>query len=116
MWTENHSNKHNRLRSFLKFAGVDVSKVLPPTPKYGETLPTVYTPEEIRSILEDADAYMRLVLELGLKCASEIGKSCISNGQIFIGVIAFSVLRANTIGISLLRIQSSATYQCPRMF
>jgi integrase len=62
------SNKHKRLRSFLKFAGVDVTKVVPPVPKYEETLPTVYTPEEIRCILKDADTYMRLVLELGLKC------------------------------------------------
>ena len=61
------ANKHARLKSFLKFAGVDVKVVMPPEPKYEESLPTVYSAEEIRAILKAADQYMRLVIEMGLK-------------------------------------------------
>ncbi len=60
------ANKHARLKSFLKFAGLDTS-IMPPPPKYEETLPTIYTPVEIGKILEAADDYMRIVIEMGLK-------------------------------------------------
>lgn len=60
------ANKHARLKSFLRFAGVDPA-IIPPKPKYEQTLPTIYTTDEIRGILEAADPYMRLVIEMGLK-------------------------------------------------
>lgn len=60
------ANKHARLKSFFKFAGLDTAEVMPPVPKYEETLPTVYTPDELRAILKAADPYMRLMIEMGL--------------------------------------------------
>jgi hypothetical protein len=32
-----------------------------------EALPTIYTTEEIQGILQAADPYMRIVIEMGLK-------------------------------------------------
>jgi integrase len=61
------ANKHARVTSFLRFAGVD-RNILPPMPRYDETLPTIYTREQIASILAAADAYMHLVIGLALKC------------------------------------------------
>jgi integrase len=61
------ANKHARITSFLRFAGAD-PKMLPPAPRYDETLPTIYTGEEISSILSAADSYMHLVIGLALKC------------------------------------------------
>jgi integrase len=61
------ANKHQRLRSFFRFAGIDVA-IMPQKPKYEKTLPTVYTAEEITALLAAADDYMRLVIELGYKC------------------------------------------------
>lgn len=62
------SEKHTRLRSFLKFADVDVDAVMPEKPQYEKTLPTVYAPDEITALLHAADDYIRLVIELGYKC------------------------------------------------
>lgn len=64
------ANKHQRLRSFFRFAGVDVKLVMPAKPKFEKTLPTVYTDEQINTLLTaaDSDPYMRLAIELGLKC------------------------------------------------
>ena len=42
--------------------------ILPPPPRYDETLPTVYTGDEISGILGAADPYMHLVIGLALKC------------------------------------------------
>jgi integrase len=61
------AEKHARLRSFLRYAGVDVKAVMPEKPKFEKTLPTVYSAEEIESLLSAADPYMRLVVELGYK-------------------------------------------------
>lgn len=61
------ANKHVRLASWLRFAGFD-KKELPPKPKYELELPTVYTPDEVSSILGAADPYMHLVILLALKC------------------------------------------------
>jgi integrase len=61
------ANKHARVTSFLRFAGVD-RKILPPPPRYDETLPTIYRSEEIADILGAADGYMHLVIDLALKC------------------------------------------------
>lgn len=62
------SNKHARLRSFLRYCQIDYKTILPPKPKYDATLPTTYTMEQMASILGAADDYMRLVIELGLMC------------------------------------------------
>ena len=61
------ANKHVRLASWLRFAGFDKEQ-LPPKPKYELELPTVYTPDEVSSILGAADPYMHLVILLALKC------------------------------------------------
>lgn len=61
------ANKHARITSFLRFVGVDRS-ILPPPPRYDETLPTIYTSDEISGILGAADPYMHLVIGLALKC------------------------------------------------
>lgn len=61
------ANKHIRAASFLRFAGVD-PKVIPPVPRYDETLPTIYAREQIADILAAADPYMHLVIGLALKC------------------------------------------------
>jgi integrase len=64
------ANKHQRLRSFFRFAGVDVNAIVPAKPKFEKALPTVYTDEQINALLTaaDSDPYMRLAIELGLKC------------------------------------------------
>ena len=61
------ANKHARIASFLRFAGMDRS-IIPPAPRYDETLPTIYTSDEISGILGAADQYMHLVMGLALKC------------------------------------------------
>jgi integrase len=53
------ANKHTRLASWLRFAGIDKS-ILPPVPRYEEKLPTVYSSDQTRALLAAADAYMRL--------------------------------------------------------
>jgi integrase len=60
------ANKHARLKSFLRFAGVDTKELMPPAPKYEITLPTIYTHGEIRAIRQAANDYMKLVIEIGL--------------------------------------------------
>lgn len=60
--------KHTRLRSFLKFAGVDVNTVMPEKPKYEKALPTTYTEAEMKVLLAAADPYMTLVIKLGAEC------------------------------------------------
>ena len=62
------ANKHQRLRSFFRFAGVDVNALMPAKPKFEKELPTVYNPEQIGALLTACDPYMRLASELGLKC------------------------------------------------
>lgn len=63
------ANKHARLKSFLRFAGYDTGskELMPPEPKFAKTLPEVYAPNEITSILVAADGYMRIVISLGLR-------------------------------------------------
>ena len=62
------ANKHDRLRFFLRFAGLALDTIMPPRPKYEKTLPTVYTIEQIDSVIAAADDYMRLVIKLGYMC------------------------------------------------
>jgi len=61
------ANKHQRLTSWLRFAGIEKT-ILPPVPKYEETLPTIYTSDEISTILEEAGPYMKMMILLALKC------------------------------------------------
>lgn len=62
------ANKHNRLRSFFRFAGLDVKEKMPKKPRYEKKLPTIYSGDDTVALLEAADEYMRLVIELGMKC------------------------------------------------
>ncbi len=61
------ANKHARLTSWLRFAGIDQKK-LPPKPRYEDKLPTVYTSDQMQTLLSEADQYFRIALLLGLKC------------------------------------------------
>lgn len=61
------ANKFARLVSWLRFAGISKDE-LPPKPKYEKKLPTVYTTDEISSILGAADPYMHLAISVALKC------------------------------------------------
>lgn len=61
------ANKHRRLMSFFKFCKIDRSD-MPRTPKYDRTIPTTYSKDENAKILAAADDYMKLAIELGLKC------------------------------------------------
>ena len=61
------ANKHLRLTSWLRFAGVDKT-ILPPAPKYEETLPTIYTSDEIGTLLAEAGPYLKVAILLALKC------------------------------------------------
>jgi integrase len=61
------ANKHQRLTSWLRFAGIDKT-ILPPVPKYEETLPTIYTSDEISTVLAEAGPYMKVAILLALKC------------------------------------------------
>jgi len=60
------ANKDARLRSWLKFCGVNMS-FLPDKPTYEETEAEIYTPAEVKTILEAADDYMEIVIGLALK-------------------------------------------------
>lgn len=64
------ANKHARVKSFLRFAEVDVKnkKIIPPAPGYDKTLPNIYTKEQIAGILKAAGPYMHLAIGLTLKC------------------------------------------------
>jgi integrase len=59
------ANKDARVRSWLKFCGVDL-KFLPPKPKFEETLPEIYSPGEIKAALKAADDYMGIVIRMAL--------------------------------------------------
>jgi integrase len=61
------ANGHERLASWLRFGGID-KKNIPPTPKYEDKLPTIYTSDQTRGMLAAADPYMRVCILLGLKC------------------------------------------------
>jgi integrase len=61
------ANKHNRLKSFYLFAGLD-AKAMPPAPRYDKLLPTVYSPQQIGAILKVANGTMHRAISLALKC------------------------------------------------
>jgi integrase len=60
------ANKHQRLTSWLRFAGVDKT-ILPPVPRYEERLPTIYDRDQISTLLANADSAKRVMILLGLK-------------------------------------------------
>ena len=60
------SNKHARIVSWLRFAGIDKANI-PPKPKYEEALPTIYEPEQYRALLEAADPHTKMCILLALK-------------------------------------------------
>lgn len=63
-------NKHQRLRSFLKFAqaGKELMKHMKElVPKYDLKLPTVYTSEQIKNLLKGATKRERVIILLALK-------------------------------------------------
>ena len=66
------ANKHERVKCFLRFAGVDVKdkRIVPPAPTYGKKLPTIYTKEQIANVLKAAktNPTMHLAIGLALKC------------------------------------------------
>jgi integrase len=61
------ANKHARLKSWLLFAGID-REIIPPAPKYDEELPTIYSRDEVSSILGAASPNMHLAINLAYKC------------------------------------------------
>ena len=60
------ANRHDRLKSFLRWCKVDTS-FMPDTPRYEKSLPSIYTPKETAAILAASDDHMRVVLLMGLK-------------------------------------------------
>ena len=61
------SNRYERVRSFLKFAGHNVALSSDDRPKFETKLPTVYTKVETDALLDHADEYMRVAIILGLR-------------------------------------------------
>ena len=61
------SNKHVRVVSWLRFAGIDKVNI-PPKPKYEDELPNIYEPEQYKALLTAANPYMRICILLALKC------------------------------------------------
>lgn len=55
------ANKHERLASWLAYAGID-KDIIPPAPKYEEGLPTIYERDQISTMLGAADDYMTMVV------------------------------------------------------
>ena len=61
------SNKHERLASWLAYAGIDKS-IIPAAPKYEEALPTIYERDQVGTLLGEADEYMKMVINIAWKC------------------------------------------------
>jgi integrase len=60
------ANKHARLASWLRFGGID-PKQIPQRPRFEKTMPTRYTSEQIRSLLNAAKPYQKIMILLALK-------------------------------------------------
>jgi integrase len=58
------ANKHQRLISWLRFSKFDTS-ILPPKPRFEEQLPTIYSRDEISSLLANADERMLMLIRMG---------------------------------------------------
>jgi len=61
------SNKHMRLASWLRFAGID-PKEIPPRPRYEQKLPDMYSSAQTSALLGAADPYVRICILVALKC------------------------------------------------
>ena len=60
------ANKHNRIRSFLRFCKIDTS-FMPDEPKYDKkTTPDMYNADQIDAIRAAANDYMRLAIDMAL--------------------------------------------------
>jgi integrase len=60
------ANKHQRLVSWLHFAGIQGEEV-PAKPRYELALPTIYTPDQISTLLADDNEYTHMVALMALK-------------------------------------------------
>jgi len=69
-------DKHNRVKSWFLFEKLDAKAILPPPPKYDKKLPTIYTRDEISSILAAAGPKERLAYLLALKCGLREQELC----------------------------------------
>ena len=67
------ANKHSRAASWLHFAGV-AKDILPPKPRYEEQLPTIYDRDQISTLLANADAAKRMMIDLALKLGLRDGE------------------------------------------
>jgi integrase len=61
------ANKHDRLASWLQYAGYPKEKI-PPAPKYEEKVPTVFSRAQVGALLEAAEPDMRLYTLLMTMC------------------------------------------------
>ena len=60
------TNKHCRLASWLKFAGID-PKHVPPRPRFEATLPDMYSPSTTAALRGHGNPYMRMLVTVALK-------------------------------------------------
>ena len=72
LWTRKLSdrtvaNKHERLASWLAHAGIDKA-IIPAAPKYEEALPTIYSRDQVTTLLGEADPHMTMVINIAWKC------------------------------------------------
>jgi len=67
------ANKHARLASWLKFAGIDPKKI-PPKPVYEQKLPNMYSREQTEALLAAADPYQRMLVLIALKTGLRDGE------------------------------------------
>ena len=61
------ANKHVRLASMLRFAGID-PKIIPPRPKYEKALPTIYERDQVGDLLRNTTGRLHLVLGVAMMC------------------------------------------------
>jgi integrase len=62
-------NRHVRVKSFLRFAGVDAKMFPERAPRYEKKLPEVYTPEELGSFFKSlTDEQYTVTFKLALQC------------------------------------------------
>lgn len=63
------SNRHKLTVAFLKFASVAADAIPKASPKFGSTVPEVYTPKELKAFFKSLRTdYHRVVFNLALKC------------------------------------------------
>ncbi len=60
------SNKHKTLMSFLRFCGVEMTK-MPPCPRYETKMPNQYSKEDLITLRAAADGAMRLFFDISLQ-------------------------------------------------